>query len=211
MKTLTLEGTLRTELGKSNVQELRRKGFVPCNLYGGKENVNFYAPYNSFLKLIYNPDFFKVEVTVGGKQYSALIKEVQLNPVTDRINHIDFLELVSGKKVNAEIPLKFVGQSQGVKDGGKFVQKMRKLKVKATPENLTEVIEVNIDHLELGKSVYVRDIKTNNIEIVNSPEIPVATVDVPRAAKAVEEAKPAAAAAPAADAKKEEAKPAAKK
>jgi large subunit ribosomal protein L25 len=200
MKTLTLEGSVRKDLGKKNAQELRRQGLVPCNLYGGKENLNFTAPYNSFLKIIYNPDFFKVQVTVDGKQYDTLIKEVQFNPVTDRINHIDFLELVPGKKVNAEIPLKFVGQSEGVKDGGKFVQKMRKLKVKATPENLTEVIEVNIESLQMGKSVYVRDIQTNNIEIVNSPEIPVATVEVPRAAKAVEEPKPAAAAAPAATA-----------
>jgi large subunit ribosomal protein L25 len=217
MKTLTLEGTLRTELGKSSVQELRRKGFVPCNLYGGKENINFYAPYNSFLKIIYNPDFFKVQVVVDGKEYNTLIKEVQFNPVTDRINHVDFLELIPGKKVKAEIPLKFTGQPEGVKDGGKFIQKMRKIKVLALSENLTEEIEVNIENLQLGKSIYVRDIKTNNIDILNSPEIPIASVEIPRAVKAEEpkaEAAPTATtAAPAAnaDAKKEEAKPAAKK
>jgi large subunit ribosomal protein L25 len=186
MKTLTLEGTLRKEVGKKNVGELRRSGFVPCNLYGGKANVNFYAPYNSFLKLVYNPDFFKVNVSVEGNSYEALIKEIQFNPVSERIEHIDFLELVPGKKVVAEVPLKLVGQSEGVKAGGKLVQKMRKVKIKATPENLTEAVEINIESLALGKSLYIRDIIANNFEIINTPEIPVASVEITRSLKSAE-------------------------
>ncbi len=186
MKTLTLEGTLRKEVGKKHVGALRRNGFVPCNLYGGKANVNFYAPYNSFLKLVYNPDFFKVNVTVDGNSYEALIKEIQFNPVSDRIEHIDFLELVPGKKIVAEVPLKLVGQSEGVKAGGKLVQKMRKVKVKATPEKLTETVEISIENLALGKSIYVRDIVTDGIEIINTPEIPVASVEVTRSLKSAE-------------------------
>jgi large subunit ribosomal protein L25 len=212
MKTLTLEGTLRKELGKRSAQELRRQGHVPCNLYGGKENINFSAPYNSFLNMVYNPDFFKVRITVNGSAHEALIKEIQFHPVTDRILHVDFIELIPGKKVITEIPLKFVGQAQGIKEGGKFVQKIRKLKVKAAPEDLVEAIEVNIEHLQLGKSIYVKDIQCGNIVILNSPEIPVASIMIPRSAK--EEPKQAAetaAQAPAAEAKKEEAKPAAKK
>jgi large subunit ribosomal protein L25 len=186
MKTLTLEGTLRKEVGKKHVGDLRRKGFVPCNLYGGKANVNFYAPYNSFLKLVYNPDFFKVNVTVEGNSYDALIKEIQFNPVNERIEHIDFLELVPGKKVIADVPLKLVGQSEGVKAGGKLVQKMRKVKIKATPENLTEAVEINIENLALGKSLYIRDIVANNIEIINTPEIPVVSVEITRSLKSAE-------------------------
>lgn len=186
MKTLTLEGTLRKDLGKKNTGELRRNGFVPCNLYGGKANVNFYAPYNSFLKLVYNPDFFKVNVVVEGNSYDALIKEIQFNPVNDRITHIDFLELVPGKKVIAEVPLKLVGQSEGVKAGGKLIQKMRKLKIKAAPENLKDAIEVSIEPLGLGKSIYVRDIKEEGLEIVNSPEIPVASIEITRSLRSAE-------------------------
>lgn len=220
MKNLTLEGTLRTEMGRAKTKELRAKGFVPCNLYGGKDNINFYAPYNAFLKLVYNPDFFKVSVTVDGVTRETLIKEIQFNAVNDRVQHIDFLELVPGKKVNAEVPLKLVGKSEGVKAGGKMVQKMRKLKVKATPENLVELIEVNVENLLVGKSIYVRDIQKENpnLEIVNSPEIPVATVDVTRSLKSAEadaakagtaaKGTPAKAATPA---KTAEAKPAAKK
>ncbi len=186
MKTLTLEGTLRKELGKKNTGDLRRNGFVPCNLYGGKTNVNFYAPYNSFLKLVYNPDFFKVNVTIDGKTYETLIKEIQFNPVTDRISHIDFLELTPGKKVIAEVPLNLVGQSEGVKAGGKLIQKMRKLKIKATPENLKDAVEVSIETLGLGKSIYVRDIKEEGLEIINSPEIPVASIEITRSLRSAE-------------------------
>jgi large subunit ribosomal protein L25 len=186
MKTLTLEGTLRKDLGKKSSKDLRRNGFVPCNLYGGKTNVNFYAPYNSFLKLVYNPDFFKVNVIVDGKTYETLIKEIQFNPVTDRISHVDFLELTPGKKVIAEVPLNLVGQSEGVKAGGKLIQKMRKLKIKATPENLKDAIEVNIETLGLGKSIYVRDIKEEGLEIINSPEIPVASIEITRSLRSAE-------------------------
>ncbi len=186
MKTLTLEGTLRTELGKKNTGELRRSGNVPCNLYGGKSNIHFYAPYNSFLKLVYNPDFFKVSVTVNGTTYETLIKEIQFNPVSDRIEHIDFLELTPGKKIVAEVPLKLTGQSEGVKAGGKLIQKMRKLKIKATPENLKEAIEVSIETLALGKSLYIRDIKEEGIEIVNTPEIPIASIEITRSLKSAE-------------------------
>lgn len=214
MKTLILEGKLRNEVGKKSARQLRREGEVPCNLYGGKENIHFSAPYNSFLKLVYNPDFFKVQVHIDGRQYDTLIKEIQFHPVTDRILHVDFIELVPGKKVKAEIPLKLTGLAQGVKDGGKLIQKLRKLKVKALPEHLTEAVEINVESLQLGKSIYVRDINNlQGIEILNSPEVPVATVTVPRSAR--EEAKPQAAAAAgtkaAADNKKEETKQEAKK
>lgn len=186
MKTLTLSGTLRKETGKKNSAALRRDGFVPCNLYGNKENIHFYAPYNSFLKLVYNPDFFKVNIDIEGKNYEAVIQEIQFNPVSDKIEHIDFLTLVPGKKVQVEIPLKLVGQSEGVKLGGKLIQKMRKLKIKAKSEDLKEAIELNIEDLQLGKSMYVRDINEANIQIINTPEIPVATVEITRTLKSAE-------------------------
>ncbi len=187
MNTLTLEGTLRTELGKKASQTLRRNGMVLCNLYGNKNNVNFYAPYNSFLKLVYNPDFFKVQVNVDGKSYETLVKEIQFHPVSDRIMHIDFLELVPGKKIVAEVPLKLTGLAEGVKVGGKLIQKVRKLKIRTTPENLTGTLEVNVNNLGLGKSIFVRDIPVSDVEIVNSPKIPIASVEIPRALKSAQD------------------------
>ncbi len=181
MKSIVLEGTLRTETGKKAANHLRKTGEVLCNLYGGKENVMFSAPYNSFNPIVYSPDFYQVEVKLDGKSYTALVKDVQFHPVTDKIQHIDFLELIPGKTVVAEIPIVLVGQAAGVKAGGKLVQKLRKLKVKSTPENLLDKVEVNVEKLQLGKSIKVRNISEANFEILNPLAVPVASVDVPRA------------------------------
>lgn len=181
MKSIVLEGTLRTETGKKAANHLRKTGEVLCNLYGGKENVMFSAPYNSFNPIVYSPDFYQVEVKLDGKSYTALVKDVQYHPVTDQIQHVDFLELVPGKTVVAEIPIVLVGQAAGVKAGGKLVQKLRKLKVKSTPENLVDKVEVNVEKLKLGKSIKVRNITETGFEILNPAPVPVASVDVPRA------------------------------
>ncbi|MDX2002759.1 MAG: 50S ribosomal protein L25/general stress protein Ctc [Chitinophagales bacterium] len=183
MNSLTLTATKREVLGKKESNLLRRDEQIPCNLYGGEENISFTAPYNDFLNLIYNPDFFTVKITIEGKEYNTIIKEVQFHPVNDRILHIDFLELVPGKKITADIPVELTGLAEGVKAGGKLVQKLRKVKVKVAPEFLVEKITVPVDDLKLGKSVKVRDIVTNNIEIMNAPSIPVASIDIPRALK----------------------------
>lgn len=213
MKSLTLEGTERTDKGTTLANRMRRAGSVPCVIYGGGETVHFSAPYNAFTKIIYNPDFFTVKITVGGKEYNTLVKDVQFHPVTDKITHIDFLELNDSKKVTAEIPVKLHGQAAGVKAGGVLDQKMRKLKIKALPKDLIEHLDINVETLELGKSIKVSDVNIANVEILNQPYLPIVATYVPRA---VEEkpAGPAAvtteAAAPAAgDAKAAEAKPAA--
>lgn len=190
MKSLTLQGTERTERGTTLANRMRRAGSIPCIIYGGSEVVHFHAPYNAFQKIVFNPDFFTVKITVNGKEYTTLVKEVQFHPVTDKITHIDFLELAENKKVTAEIPIKLHGQAAGVRAGGVLDQKMRKLKVKAFPKDLVEHIDINIETLELGKSIKVGDVKVSNAEILNVPYLPIVATYVPRA---VEE-KPAAAA-----------------
>lgn len=181
MNTITLKGTSRKDTGKKATADLRNEGFIPCNLYGGKENVNFFAPYNEFNKLVYTPDFFKVEIEVDGNKHEALIREVQFHPVTDKITHIDFLELIPGKTVTADIPVETTGLAKGVKNGGKLILKTRKIRVKSTPENLVDLIKVDVTKLSLGKSIKVAAIKADGFEILTSPSIPVASVIVPRA------------------------------
>lgn len=181
MKSLQLAGTLKTATGKAVANQIRKNGEVPCNLYGGEDNITFSAPYNKFNALVYNHEFFTVDVTVEGKTYSTIIKEIQFHPVTDKILHIDFLELVPGKPVVAEIPVTLTGLAAGVKNGGKLVQKLRTIKVKATPETLVDNITVDVTKLKLGRSVKVRDISVEGSEILNPGPIPVATVEIPRA------------------------------
>lgn len=181
MKSIVLEATLRTDNGKKAANHLRKAGEVLCNLYGGEQAIAFSAPYNSFTPIVYTPDFFKVELKLDGKSYTALVKEIQYHPVTDKLLHIDFLELIPNKEIFADIPVILTGQAAGVKAGGKLVQKLRKVKVKATPENLVDKIELNVESLKLGKSIKVKNISQANLTIVNPGSVPVASVEIPRA------------------------------
>lgn len=199
MKTITIEGSLRTGFGKAATRQIRSQELVPGVIYGGSEEINFHAPAAAFKKLVYTPSFQIAEVVLDGKTYRTILKDLQFDKVDDKLIHIDLLELVEDKKVIAEIPLRFVGTSKGVKDGGKLVTKMKSLKVKTYPKYLKEQIEVNIDNLELNGNIRVEDVQIEHYEILNSPRIPIASVVLTRQLKQEEaSAAPAAGAAPAA-------------
>ncbi len=194
MKTITIEGQLRTEFGKSATRQLRSENKVPAVIYGGAKEINFSAPASAFKDIIYTPEFILAEIKVDGNIYKCVLKDLQFGKVSDDLIHVDFLELVANKTVLVNIPLKFVGVPQGVKEGGKLVVKIKSLKVKALPRHLLEHIEVNIDDLKLNENIRVQDVKPDNMEIMNSPRIPIASVTMTRQLKQ-EEAKAAPAAA----------------
>ena len=195
MKTITIEGQLRTGFGKSATRQLRSQDMVPGVIYGGSQEINFYAPTAAFKNFVYTPSFQIAEVVLEGKTYRTILKDLQFDKVDDKLIHIDLLELVEDKKVIADIPVKFVGTSKGVKDGGKLVTKMKSLKIKTYPKFLKEQIEVAIDNLELNGNIRVEDVKEPNYEILNSPRIPVASVVMTRQLKQEEATAPAAGAA----------------
>lgn len=208
MKTITIEGQLRTETGKKNTRALRSQGLVPGVIYGGSQEVNFAAPVLSFKNLVYTAEFLLAQINVDGKSYRCILKDVQLNKVSDELAHLDFLELVEDKKVVATIPIHFSGIAAGVKGGGKLVTKMKTLKVKTFPKYLKEFIDVDLTNLELNENIRVEDVKDPNYEILNSPRIPIASVVMTRLLKQ-EEATAAPVAAPAAAPAKGAAAPAA--
>src|SRR5690349_1306065 len=133
MKTITIEGQLRTGFGKTATRALRSQDLVPGVIYGGPKEINFVAPSAAFKTFVYTPEFQFAEVKLDGKTYKTILKDLQFDKITDKLTHIDLLEMVEDKKVIATIPLKFVGTSKGVKDGGKFVPKINSLKVKTFP------------------------------------------------------------------------------
>ena len=198
MKTITIEGQLRTGTGKTATRQLRSQGLVPGVIYGGAKEVNFAADALALKPFIYTPDFQLVKLNVDGKSYTCILKDLQFDKVTDVLSHIDLLELVEGKQVTANIPLKFVGTAEGVKSGGKLEIRLKSVKVKSLPKDLRENIEVDITHLELNGNIRVQDIKADTYEILNSPRIPIASVTMTRQSKQEEAAAPTAAAAPAA-------------
>ncbi len=198
MKTITIEGQLRTETGKKATRQLRSQELVPGVIYGGAKEVNFFAPLLAFRPLVYTSDFQLVDIKLGKDSYKSILKDIQFDKVTDKLSHIDLLELVEDKKVIATIPLKFTGAPVGVKNGGQLVIKMKALKVKTYPKYLKEHIEVDLSDLELNGNIRVEDVKEEHYEILNSPRIPIASVVLTRVLKQEEATAAPVAAAPAA-------------
>lgn len=186
MKTVVIEGQLRTDTGKKAARDLRSQGKVLCVIYGGKEEVHFSAPQLAFRSLVYTPEFQLAEIRVDGKSYRAIMKDKQFDVVTDSLNHIDFLELVDGRKVIANLPLNFVGQSEGVKEGGRLVIKMKSLKLRTMPENLVASIDVDITKLQLNGNIRVEDVKLENTELMSPLRQPIASVVMTRALRQAE-------------------------
>ncbi|MEO1515531.1 MAG: 50S ribosomal protein L25 [Bacteroidota bacterium] len=192
MESIAISGTIRQALGKKGTKAVRNNAHVPCVIYGGENNIHFSAHKNDFRGIVYTPDFKLIKVELDGKTYTCVVKAIQWHPVTDEISHIDFLELTEGKKLKLEIPVRFKGAAPGVKEGGKMVQKMRRVKVKVAPASLVDAMYVDVSSMGLGQSVRVRDIIVEgDIEIVSSPGIPVASIEIPRALRSAEAAKAA--------------------
>jgi large subunit ribosomal protein L25 len=189
MQTVAIQGTLRTELGKKATKATRAEGLVPCVIYGQGGNVHFSAPTLAFRDIVYTPDFKIAEITVDGTTHRAFLKELQFDPVTDSLMHIDFVALVPGHKFTTQVPVILAGVAPGVKVGGKLMQVTRRVKIKTTPEHLVDALTVDISTLELGKSVRIRDIQAlEGVEIIASPGIPIATVEIPRALRSAQTA-----------------------
>ena len=188
MKSITIEGQLRTESGKKATRQLRSQGYVPGVIYGGAKEVNFYASSKDFKPLVYTSEFQLAEIQLNGNTYRCILKDLQFDKVSDNLDHIDLLELVENKKVIANLPLKFVGTPSGVKAGGKLITKMKSLKVKTLPKYLKENIEVDIANLELNENVRVENVIADQMEILNSPRIPIASVVLTRQLKQEEAA-----------------------
>ena len=199
MKTITIEGQIRTEFGKTATRQLRSEEKVPGVIYGGAKEINFSAPATAFKSIVYTPDFMLAEVKVDGLSYKCVLKDLQFDKVSDKLIHVDFLELVGDKKVTVSIPIKFTGVPEGVKEGGKLAVKMKALKVKTIPEYLLEHIDVDLTNLKLNENIRVQDVKAKNMEILNSPRIPIASVAMTRQLK--QEEATVAKVAPAADTK----------
>lgn len=183
MKKTEIVGFKRANLGRSASNQLRAEGQVPCVLYGGKEQVSFYAPAYLFRPLIFTPDAFEVTLNIEGTVYSAILQERQFHPVNDTLVHADFLEITPDKVIKIQVPIRLKGTAVGLGQGGKMQHKLRKITLKGPASSIPEYVDVDVTSLKLGMSVKVEVIKLDGVEILDSPSNPVATVVVPRSAK----------------------------
>lgn len=187
MKSIEIIGYNRANLGKTESKKIRSESNVPCVLYGGAEQVHFHSPMFLFRDLVYTPATQIVELNIEGKQFKAVLQDIQFHPVNETILHADFLQLHEDKEVKVEVPIKFEGTAPGVQKGGKFVQKVNRLKIIALPKDLPDFVTVNISGLDLGKSVRVKDVNKGKFAVLNTPELPVASITIPRALKGKEQ------------------------
>ncbi len=182
MEKIVIKANSRAEVGSVSAKSSRNNGMVPGVIYGGKDVIHFETDPVGFRYVIYSPDFKILNVEIGGKTHKCILKSTQFHPISEKLEHIDLLELIDGQPFKCKIPLRFKGSSPGVKVGGKFVQKLRVINVKTTPEKLVNELQADISGMELGGTLRVRDIiAQDGIEITNPPAIPVASIEIPRA------------------------------
>lgn len=187
MKSIAISGSARQNVGKKDAKELRYQGLVPAVLYGGKEQTHFSVSAADLKPVLYTPEAVFVELDINGKKTRAIVQEAQFHPLTDQVTHIDFLELFDDKEVTMNIPIRLTGTSPGVKMGGKLVQKLRNLRVKALPNNLPQEIEVPMESLEVGKSYRVNKVTLENAKVLNNQDDTIVSVIMSRALRQAEQ------------------------
>jgi large subunit ribosomal protein L25 len=200
MKNIEIKGSFRKELGKKSSKELRKSKNVPCVIYGGKENIHFYAHENTFKKLVYTPDAHLVILNIEGKEFKAVLKEIQFHPVSDKILHIDFTEVSSGKPVAIAVPIKVFGDSVGILAGGKLRIRKRSLLVKGFSDDIPEYLPIDITEVKIHQSIKVGDLSFDKVELLDPKKAMVLGVATSRVALKPEELEAEAAEAAAAEA-----------
>ena len=182
MKTLAINVKEREKVGKSNTRALRNQGNVPCVLYGGEKQVTFYAHENDFRKLVYTPDTFLVELDIEGSKTKAVMQDIQFHPVTDKILHIDFLEVFDNKPVTVSLPVILQGIALGVRNGGNLLFRRPKIITKGLISNLPDSISINVEDLAIGMFIYIKDISIDGCEFLAPPNSVVVGVKTARTA-----------------------------
>ncbi len=184
MKTVSLSGALRADVGKKDAKKSRKEGNIPCVIYGGESQIHFTLPELKVDKIIFTPEVFILNITVDGKEYKTILQDIQYHPVTDKVLHADFLEIKEGKPIVVGLPIKFTGIAPGVAKGGKLQVKYRKLRVKGNIDNMPEFIEIDVSKLDIANSIKVRDLKLDNLQVMETASAVVVQVKMARGAAA---------------------------
>ena len=188
MQSVTIKGTVRTELGSKFAKAVRAAGDVPCVIYGGKEPIHFSAPILAFRDLVYTSEALVAHIELDGKTIQAVIQDMQFDPLTDKLTHMDLIEVVEGKAVTIEVPVVMKGNARGVRNGGKLKSVLRSLRIKGHINDLPSVIEHDITDLRIGQSIRVSDIKAGKpFEVLNAEAAVVVTIKISRKAVAEDE------------------------
>ena len=189
MKSISISGTKRTDLGKKATKEARKQGLIPCVIYGEKKDANgapeavhFVVDEKQINKLVYTPDIYAVNLEVDGEKHLAILKEIQFHPVKDNVLHVDFYEVTPTKPIVMAVPIAPVGLAEGVRAGGRLMTLIRKINVRALYQDIPEKLQIDVTSLKLGKSIKVGDLSYDKIELVTPKDVIVVSVKMTRAA-----------------------------
>jgi len=182
MQSITIKGSQRESVGKVATKALRNAGKVPCVLYGGDKPLHFSADEISFKKLVYTANVYTATIELEGVTVNAILQDIQFHPVTDKILHIDFYQLFDDKQVTMNIPVRLIGTSPGVINGGSLSFAKRKLSVRALPADLPDFINADISNLKIGNKVVVLELADDKFSILHPENTVVVQVRTARAA-----------------------------
>src|SRR3990172_1645984 len=162
MDILELKAQVRQEKGKNKVKQLRAAGLLPANVYGYQaEATDIAVDSRQFNSLIHSSAGTHVILKLlidGGKSPTVIVKEVQRDPVKDRLLHVDFLSVALDEKITAAVPISIVGDSIGVREGGILQHGLWEVQVEALPTDLPDHIEVDVSDLSVGESIHAGSI-----------------------------------------------------
>jgi large subunit ribosomal protein L25 len=180
MKTVSLSGSLRENVGKKDAKKLRKEGKVPCVIYGGKEQKHFFLDQKDFKKIVFTPEVFIIKIELGKESFETILQEVQYHPVSDIVLHADFLELIPGKAVTLAIPVQMEGSAPGVIKGGRLQLKLRKIRMKGLVEDMPEHIVLDISGLDIGNSIKMKEIPGEKLQFLDPANVVVVSVKAAR-------------------------------
>lgn len=180
MKTVSLSGSPRVSVGKKGATSLRKEGKIPSVVYGGKDQVHFSISENDAKKLVFTPNVYLIELDIEGKKSKVILKETQIHPVTDRVIHLDFLEISDDAPFKLSLPVKLEGFSRGVRNGGKLNQNFRKLRVFGLAKDMPDAVSIDITPIKIGDKVRVTDLSVSGLNFLDPKNAVVVGVQTAR-------------------------------
>ena len=188
MKTVSLSGSLRENVGKKDTKALRKAELVPCVMYGnGTEQIHFATEAKNFKKILFTPETYVINFEINGQKYDTILQDIQYHPVTDEVLHADFFVVKEDKPVTVVLPIAIEGSAPGVMRGGKLKQSIRKIKVCGLLKDLPDYVKVNISSLNIGDAIKVKDLAIDNVTCVTPGYTVIVAVNTARGAVAAEE------------------------
>lgn len=187
MQSITIKGTKRESVGKKETKALRNADKVPCVIYGGGNTIHFSAEEKAFKKLVYTPNVYTASIDVDGEKFNTILQDIQFHPVSDKILHIDFYQLFDDKEIAMNIPVRLIGSSPGVMNGGNLRFTNRKLRIKALPMNLPDEIVADISNLKIGDKLFLNELTGDKFSFLHPENMVVVQVRMARAAVVEEE------------------------